>query len=224
MAEKKEVEKKSILDSLTPEERKELIAQLIDEAKESMPAIKESERNTPIASTDIPDNDLMEKPSHFYMWTNVYIDLGYKFRGQSIEPPYGRPIKFTSMPPQISTTNQGKRQELRWCAAEIWSKKEDKYIRSTPYFKAGIIMENDGDLKYQDTRSMTLKMRIITELSAMNKNQLIEMCRGRNLQTSNDMNKMHEVLVASLVSEQDHKMNSFQKDILERSNKDLLKK
>ena len=61
----------------------------------------------PIDKTEIPDSDLLDKPVFYYAWGRSLTLSGYVMRGRAVNPPYARPIKLKSLPPDIAFEQAG---------------------------------------------------------------------------------------------------------------------
>jgi len=162
----------------------------------------DAERHLPIATTDITDEDALEKPVNYFAWNRmVYID-SYVDKGRVKNPPYNRPIVLSPMPPLVDTDERGERKELQRCMVEIWSKSQVHFIETHPMFSAGLIMKDASELRTEDIKYIHLKTQVIASVARMAKTELITQCRGRQIVgLDNDFDKMRNKLIESMCKE-----------------------
>lgn len=183
-----------MMDKALAKQRKEIMAEVSKN-------VVDMNKARPIDLNEIDESDILSEPACYFAWGRSIVIDSYTDRGRPLKTPYGNPIVFGIMPPNVERDATGNRVELHWCMAKIWSKKEVEFIKNSPYYKAGVFMESVGDLKYQDERQNTQRMYAINYVSGLKKPELINVCKGRHIAVSNDFEKMRDDLIKSMVNE-----------------------
>lgn len=203
---KAEVVKKDARESnpaLTNVDLKELTATLKAQIKAELQSEQAPVRETsgtPLNSTDIPLEDLMEKPTYVYAYRAGWSDNGYTSKGKTYLPPYGSAIEFKRMPPEVSTDARGNRVENHRCMAEIWSKKILAYVKGHPMFNVEWFESIDG-LKYMDKQSANFRLQAYMQVNALNERQVVMECQAKNIPISNDSQLMKQLLVEHKIAD-----------------------
>lgn len=182
--------------------------------------ITRSEKNTMMASNEIPEEDLLDKPVRYWAWGRYHGLFGYTYMGQTMNTPYDRPIEFRPLPAIRGKDANGGNTRTEWCSVEIWSKKMVAWLEKHPEFNQ-IFFKSTGDLYKTDLNITNHKLKSVMEVSRLNHHQIAEKLQQRGLPVSDDFHKMQSTLIDVLAKEALQGQHKMSEEIAVRNAKEL---
>jgi hypothetical protein len=142
----------------------------------------------------IDKKDFLDKPVKMFAYNHYFAIFGDVRYGHETKTPYGRPIQFTNV---VTQKTSGK-QVLYVAEANITTKKELEYMRSSPMY--GIIFHEKikADLTESDRVMAKMLSNAFMEISNMSEYQIMQRAKEEGLKASTDIELMRVSIIKKI--------------------------
>jgi hypothetical protein len=158
------------------------------------------QRHRARTTAEIDRNDYLAEPVMFFTYKNYYSIHSETRYSHEEKTPYGRPIVFQNVTGHITGNPRGGKQTVQISAAQIQTKKELEWMRSSPKFNV-VFFEKMKDVMDIDPVRATHLAQAMAEISSLSEFQVTQRAAAQGIQMGTDVEQMRRKLIEKMAKE-----------------------